>query len=154
MHVRSEYRAKKFAQGGAVVCDTGDVLVMKPPPEVVDDAEDIATANPDIAPEPTVTAALEVAAKYSGGGASMPGLHDEASERDTSDQPRGICSAPICGEVPSWTGRRDDRPGSITLTVEQPEAAKLSGITEVEYGRQLLRLREEKAAGNYIGNGQ
>jgi hypothetical protein len=46
----------------------------------------------------------------------------------------------------SYSGKREDRPGSITLTAQQVEAAKIAGISLVEYSRNLLRLREEKAA--------
>jgi hypothetical protein len=111
---------------------------MKPPPEVVDDAE-------DVAPEPTVTSALEIAAKYSGsaseqsiGQMSLPGVRQPVNDR--------FVSAPVSRETTSWTGRREDRPGRITLSVAQREAARISGLTDVQYAQQLIRLREEKAA--------
>jgi len=44
-----------------------------------------------------------------------------------------------------------DRLGRVTLSVAQKEAARISGISDREYAEQLLRLREEKANGNYHG---
>jgi hypothetical protein len=44
-----------------------------------------------------------------------------------------------------------NRPGSVRLSVAQKEAARYAGISEVEYAKNLLRLREEKEAGNYGG---
>jgi hypothetical protein len=44
-----------------------------------------------------------------------------------------------------------ERPGRVTLSRAQKEAARLSGISEAEYAAQVLRLREEKEAGNYGG---
>jgi len=44
-------------------------------------------------------------------------------------------------------------PGRVVLSPEQREAARLSGISEVDYARQLMRLNSEKRAGNY-GPGQ
>lgn len=60
-----------------------------------------------------------------------------------------VVSAPVSREAPSSSGT--ERPGRITLTVAQKEAAKMAGITEAEYAKQLLRLRQEKALGNYTG---
>jgi hypothetical protein len=109
----------------------------------------------------SVEAALEIAAKYSGG-ASVPSLHDEAwiSQEDRPPTRREMGERILAQSyrdnltVPSWSGKREDRPGSITLTPAQKEASRISGLSEVEYARQLIRLREEKAQGNYIGNGQ
>jgi hypothetical protein len=62
--------------------------------------------------------------------------------------PAHFVSAPVTrGDVPDGTPRQLNNPGKVTLTAEQREAAKLSGITEVEYARHLLRLQKEKAAG-------
>jgi hypothetical protein len=44
-----------------------------------------------------------------------------------------------------------ERPGRITLSAAQREAARFSGLTEREYAEQLIRLREEKKNGNYHG---
>ena len=64
-------------------------------------------------------------------------------------QKRGIVSAPVSREAPSSSGT--DRPGRITLTVAQKEAAKIAGISEVEYAKNVQRLKAEKANGNYTG---
>jgi hypothetical protein len=170
MHVHSRYRAKKFRQGGAVICDTGEVLVMRPPPEAIGNPEEEETVpgmgSDSAKPAPqdedlrSLESALETAAKYSGG-TSMPSLRDEAlvSQEDSwrSRPPtrhemgqRVLAQAyRDSREVPSSTGRRD-RPGSITLTAEQKSAAKIAGISEVEYCRQLIRLKEAKANGDYL----
>lgn len=55
----------------------------------------------------------------------------------------------------SYMGGRDydlDR-GRITLSQLQKEAARISGCSEQEYALQLIRLRDEKLAGNYQGGG-
>ena len=54
-------------------------------------------------------------------------------------------SAPVSRE-PSGYGQSASR---ITLTREQADLARLAGITEAEYARQLLRLREMQASGEY-----
>lgn len=110
-------------------------------------------------PPPASSQALETAQKYSGS-SSMPDLHDEAGVSQEvpptrREMGRGIVSAPVSREAPSWTGKREDRPGSITLSLAQKEAARISGLTEVEYSRNLLRLREAKAADpDRYGSGQ
>lgn len=66
----------------------------------------------------------------------------QETQRKTS-----IVSAPVSREVPSASGARTS--GKITLTAEQREAARLSGITEAEYARQLAKLNQMKANGEY-----
>lgn len=64
-----------------------------------------------------------------------------------------LVSAPVSKETYA-NGSYDsygDRPGTVRLTVSQKEAARFSGLTEAEYALQVLRLREEKANGNYHG---
>lgn len=56
-------------------------------------------------------------------------------------------SAPVSREVPSANGSRTG--GKITLSREQLEAAQMAGVTPAEYARQLLRLNEMKANGDY-----
>jgi hypothetical protein len=79
-----------------------------------------------------------------------PDLPDlpEASERTRN------VSAPVSRETQANGGfnKYGDRPGRITLSVQQKEAAKFSGLTEREYAEQLLRLREEQKNGNYGGS--
>lgn len=62
---------------------------------------------------------------------------------------RASVSAPVSREAPTSSGTTRD--GRITLTALQKEAAKIAGITEVEYAKNLQRLRAEKANGNYTG---
>jgi hypothetical protein len=53
-------------------------------------------------------------------------------------------SAPVSRDgAPSGGSRTETNPSKITLTAEQVEAAKIAGISTVEYARQLLRLRSE-----------
>lgn len=67
-------------------------------------------------------------------------------EDDEQDNNGGsIVSAPVSREVPDSSGKRSS--DSQTLTVAQREAAKMSGITEVEYAKQLQRMKEMKANG-------
>jgi len=73
----------------------------------------------------------------------------EEQEEEVQPQRRATVSAPVSREAPSSSGT--DRPGRITLTVQQKEAAKIAGITEVEYAKNLQRLKAEKANGNYTG---
>ena len=67
----------------------------------------------------------------------------DALERHESNRRAALVSAPVSREVP--TSIREDRSGRLTLSVEQREAARISGLTDVEYARNVLRLREEKA---------
>ena len=72
-------------------------------------------------------------------------------EEEVEEQPRRISSAPPSREAVSSSGQRGTT--QITLTVAQKEAARISGISEKDYVLQLLKLRQEKANGNY-GGGQ
>lgn len=70
-----------------------------------------------------------------------------------ADQPieerPAIVSAPVSREVPDNKG---DRPTSkITLTPAQRNAARVAGVTEAEYAKQLVRMQKEKSAGNIGG---
>ena len=62
----------------------------------------------------------------------------------------GLVSAPVSRGIPTGSykpaGSR-----SITLTAAQREAARMAGVSEAEYARQLLRLSQEKERGNYQG---
>lgn len=69
-----------------------------------------------------------------------------------TQQPRqrekaSIMSAPVSRETPSGSGQRSST--RITLTQAQKEFAKVSGITEVEYAKQLKKLEEAKSNGDY-----
>jgi hypothetical protein len=80
-------------------------------------------------------------------------MHERAAQLRPQEQPKPTrlspahVSAPVSREVPSASGLRS--PGRVTLTAQQREAAKMSGVSEAEYARQLLRLRELQASGEY-----
>ena len=139
VYVKAQYRAKKFQTGGAVITDDGgSTLVMKPPPESMAVPEDI---SDDIAPVDQVAAAIERARSFR---EVVPDLPKPISEKT-------FVSAPVSRETASWTsGRPEDRPSRITLTVAQQEAAKIAGVSLAEYSAQLIRLREAKANGDYL----
>ena len=139
MYVRSAYRAKKFATGGAVITDDGgSTLVMKPPPGPMAVPEDI---SEDIAPVDQVAAAIERARSFR---ELVPDLPKPIEDRS-------LVSAPVSRETMGWsTGRTESRPGRLTLSMAQREAAKIAGVSEAEYATQLLRLREAKDNGDYL----
>jgi len=78
-----------------------------------------------------------------------------AADARTREQPKpetehangAIISAPVSREIPSSGGKRYG--GSINLTPQQREAAKLAGVTEKVYAEQLQRLHEFKERGEY-----
>jgi hypothetical protein len=60
-------------------------------------------------------------------------------------------SAPPSRETPTASGYRGDNGQRITLNAAQKEAARISGVSEMEYAQNLLRLNEEKKNGSYGG---
>jgi hypothetical protein len=80
-------------------------------------------------------------------------MQQRATQLRPQEQPKptrispAMVSAPVSREIPSAGGFRS--PSRITLTAEQREAARMSGVSEAEYARQLLRLRELQASGEY-----
>lgn len=144
VYLHSRYKSRKFATGGAVILGNGEDAVMRPPPgepPPIDVPDDIPE---DAAPADQVAATIERARSFRN---DVPAVKQSpVSERRFS--------APVSRESVSYSGKREDRPGRITLSIDQREAAKIAGISEVQYAEQLIRLREEKAQGNYIGNGQ
>ncbi len=68
-----------------------------------------------------------------------------------SPAPTPPVSAPVSRRVPSST--IGQRPGQITLSYEQREAARISGVSEAEYARQLRALDTAKAQGRYAPGG-
>ncbi len=66
-------------------------------------------------------------------------------------QRTNIVSAPVSRGVPNGTATRSN--SKITLTAMQKEAAKMAGISETEYAKQLIKLNELKANGQYSGGG-
>lgn len=79
----------------------------------------------------------------------------EAPKRVEQEQPRtqertNLVSAPVSREVPSG-GQQRQQGGKINLTVEQQEFARIAGVTDAEYARNLKKLNEAKANGQYTG---
>jgi hypothetical protein len=74
---------------------------------------------------------------------------EEKVEPKQEQQRTNIVSAPVSREVPSSSGTRPS--GKITLSKEEQEAAKISGITETEYARQKSALLLAKQNGQYTG---
>lgn len=131
MYIRSEYKKpKKFAIGGAVILGQGESAIMRPPPgepPPIDVPEDAAPAD-------QVALAIQRARSFRN---DVPAVKvSPISER--------FVSAPVSRESVSFSGKREDRPGRITLTPAMKEAARISGLSEVEYGRKVLLLREAK----------
>lgn len=83
------------------------------------------------------------------------GLRDKprrnAAEDESDDEPtqRPIVSAPVSREAPTGSGQRSA--SQIRLTTAQREAAKMAGISETEYAKQLVALNQAKANGSYGG---
>lgn len=73
---------------------------------------------------------------------------EEHEEEEVERRP--IVSAPVSRQAPSNSGT-PRRAGDVRLTASQKEAAKMAGITEVEYAKQLVKMSQEKANGNYGG---
>lgn len=62
-------------------------------------------------------------------------------------QRTSIVSAPVSREAPSTPDKK--RGGQVKLSTDQREAAKLAGISETEYAKQLTKINEMKANGSY-----
>ena len=79
------------------------------------------------------------------------GLRGEQSvnQQQQPAQRSNIVSAPVSREVPTGGGNRST--SKITLTAMQKEAAKMSGISETDYAKQLIKFNELKANGQYTG---
>jgi DNA repair exonuclease SbcCD ATPase subunit len=75
----------------------------------------------------------------------------ESDVDDEQDEPVTVVSAPPSRSgVNAGTGRPSNN--KITLTPEQREMARLSGIDELTYARQLQKLQALKAEGHYTSN--
>ena len=57
-------------------------------------------------------------------------------------------SAPVSRDVPNSSGKRASN-GKVTLTPQEQEAARISGISLQEYAKQKLRKAEMVASGEY-----
>jgi hypothetical protein len=77
------------------------------------------------------------------------------SEPSEASSPRAnsasMFSAPVSRETQANGSYNSygDRPGRVTLSVAQKEAARFAGISEVDYAKGVLELRERKANGDY-----
>ena len=79
----------------------------------------------------------------------QPKKVEKVEKVEEQQQRTNIVSAPVSREVPSGGGARQS--GKITLTKDEQEAAKISGITETEYARQKAALLLAKQNGQYTG---
>ncbi len=78
------------------------------------------------------------------------GLRQRAAVDESDDDepaPRMVVSAPPSKETHSMSSGKTR--SSVTLTPEHREFARISGIGEVEYARQLLELERRKKTGHY-----
>lgn len=80
---------------------------------------------------------------------AKPQQETEDDVEEVQPARKSVVSAPVSREVPSSSGNRSGN--SIRLTAAQREAAKLAGITEAEYAKQLVNLNNAKANGSYGG---
>jgi len=106
-----------------------------------------------------VKRSFDLRMKYATGQAQLPPIPSEPVENDiqTYDLPElrnnnRFVSAPVSRETGATGFNHDAGPGKVRLTVAMKEAARIAGISEAEYAAQVLRLREEKEAGNYGGS--
>lgn len=66
--------------------------------------------------------------------------------RSPSPSPASIYSAPVSRQAPS-TGYREPSPRSVKLTVEEQQIAAASGISDVQYAQNKLKMLRERASG-------
>lgn len=81
-----------------------------------------------------------------------PAPNDDEDDDPPAPQPTRrtpTVSAPVSRDIPSGGSGRPSN-SKVTLTPEQREAARLSGIDEVTYAKNLIRLQAEKRSGNYM----
>jgi len=69
---------------------------------------------------------------------------DESRQRNTV-----VTQAPPTRDVPS-AGTGKPVSTKVTLTAEEREIARMSGISEIEYAKQKLKLQELKRNGHYV----
>jgi hypothetical protein len=100
-------------------------------------------------PEEVDRSAVDEALAQARAAAPVEDVFDHENSRLRISPRRVAVSAPPSREVPSSNGSRDQ--GRVTLSLQQKEAARISGISEEEYAMQMLRLRQEKEAGHYTG---
>jgi hypothetical protein len=78
-------------------------------------------------------------------------VDDEPSELGRW-RPGPISLAMTERSIPGSYNANGERPGRVVLTPAQVEAAKIAGVSLKDYAEQVLRLRAEKAEGNYGGS--
>jgi hypothetical protein len=61
-------------------------------------------------------------------------------------------SAPVSRSIPSYQSAATV-PSKVDLSLEEREMARLSGISDVEYAANKIRLLRAKAAGMYPDHG-
>lgn len=71
---------------------------------------------------------------------------------DEEDNARAPVSAPPSRQATNPASGRPANANRITLTPEQREMARLSGIDEITYARQLQKLNQLKSEGHYSSN--
>jgi hypothetical protein len=72
----------------------------------------------------------------------------EVEPDEPEQSPGSIYSAPVSRETPSAAGvYREPSPSSVTLSIEEKQIARSSGISETEYARQKLRMLKAQATG-------
>lgn len=72
----------------------------------------------------------------------------EAEVEEPVKQKAPKVSAPVSRDVPNSNGRRST-PGKVTLTAQEVEAAKISGISPEEYAKQKIRKQQMVDSGEY-----
>jgi phage I-like protein len=72
--------------------------------------------------------------------------HQQERPQPVPPPSRPLVSAPVSREPSAYGG---NSPTRIRLSAEQIEVAKRAGITEAEYAKQLMKLNEMKANGEY-----
>jgi hypothetical protein len=67
----------------------------------------------------------------------------------SAPNPSSKFSAPVSREIPSGGSGKRHNPGKITLSAQEVEAARISGISPEEYAKQKIRKAEMIASGEY-----
>jgi hypothetical protein len=79
-------------------------------------------------------------------------MHERAAQSRTPEPPprpsRVAYSAPVSHEIPTANGYRESN-RKVTLTAQEQEMARVSGVTLEEYAKQKLRLRTMRETGEY-----
>lgn len=76
---------------------------------------------------------------------AAPEVEEVVTEKPAKKGP--IVSAPVSRDVPNANGQR--KPGKVTLSPQEVEAARISGVSVEEYAKQKIRKAELIASGEY-----